>query len=82
MARYAPEARSADYDAAQLDRELYAVAEGLQFPDVTGAVFERMYALPNDPQDGWVMYFDSSIGGVITSTGLWRYDGTTWNLVG
>ena len=66
-----------EYAADTLDREFRAIEREVNGP----VIFQRLYALPR-AVDGQVEYLDVSIGAPILATGLYRYDGTNWNLLG
>ena len=68
---------AAEYPVDTLDREFKAIAAEVNGP----VIFTRLYALPTKAVDGQIEYLDVSIAG-IGATGLYRYDGTVWNLLG
>lgn len=61
--------------------ELRDIAGVLLKPEVELQTFTRLYAIPARLTDGMVCYFDVSVAG-IGATGLYRYDGAAWNLLG
>lgn len=77
MSRYSP---GPDIDEPLAD-EFRDVASALLKPDVELMTFTRLYAIPARLTDGMVCYFDISVAG-IAATGLYRYDGAAWNLLG
>jgi len=62
--------------------ELRDIAGVLLKPEVELQTFTRLYAIPARLSDGMVCYFDVAAGVGAPATGLYRYDGVAWNLLG